>query len=238
LPQWTIQKIKLQGRYAGFDIDDFIVFTKDEYSGKEAKLLAQIKRSITITEENEIFKEVIRAAWNDFNNPDIFNKQTDAFALINAVTDTNLRTILGWARHSEDENEFLLKVNKEKFRSKKKQNLLKAFRTQLQNVNGGAPVSDCQLWDFLKNTSIKLVTISIRTQVVSIHLYYRSFPKILTLILYQFGKRSLGKYSHSIQMQGRSLTKQFREKYSILLIRRKILTLPMILKNWSCKNIG
>jgi hypothetical protein len=55
LPQWPIQKIKLQGRYAGFNIDDFIVFTKDEYSGQEAKLLAQIKRSITITEENETF---------------------------------------------------------------------------------------------------------------------------------------------------------------------------------------
>ncbi|HIH03272.1 MAG TPA: hypothetical protein HA263_05290 [Methanoregulaceae archaeon] len=72
LPQWPIQKIKLQGRYAGFNIDDFIVFTKDESTGQEAKLLAQIKRSITITEENDTFKEVIQAAWTDFNNPDIF----------------------------------------------------------------------------------------------------------------------------------------------------------------------
>ncbi|MDD1685755.1 hypothetical protein [Methanoregula sp.] len=151
LPQWPIQKIKLQGRYAGFNIDDFIVFTKDESTGQEAKLLAQIKRSITITEENETFKEVIQAAWTDFNNPDIFNKETDVFALITVISDTNLRTILDWARHSEDENEFLYKVSKGKFSSEKKQNLLKAFRTQLQNANEGIALSDHQLWDFLKH---------------------------------------------------------------------------------------
>jgi energy-coupling factor transporter ATP-binding protein EcfA2 len=151
LPQWPIQKIKLQGRYAGFNIDDFIVFTKDESTGQEAKLLAQIKRSITITEENDIFKEVIQAAWTDFINPDIFNKEADVFALITVISDTNLRTILDWARHSEDENEFLYKVGKGKFSSEKKQNLLKAFRTQLQNANGGLALSDHQLWDFLKH---------------------------------------------------------------------------------------
>ncbi len=151
LPQWPIQKIKLQGRYAGFNIDDFIVFTKDESTGQEAKLLAQIKRSITITEENDTFKEVIQAAWTDFNNPDIFNKEADVFGLITVISDTNLRTILDWARHSEDENEFLYKVGKGKFSSERKQNLLKAFRTQLQNANGGLALSDHQLWDFLKH---------------------------------------------------------------------------------------
>jgi len=151
LPQWPIQKIKLQGRYAGFNIDDFIVFTKDESTGQEAKLLAQIKRSITITEENDTFKEVIQAAWTDFNNPDIFNKEADVFALITVISDTNLRTILDWARHSEDENEFLYKVGKGKFSSEKKQNILKAFRTQLQNANEGLALSDHQLWDFLKH---------------------------------------------------------------------------------------
>jgi energy-coupling factor transporter ATP-binding protein EcfA2 len=151
LPQWPIQKIKLQGRYAGFNIDDFIVFTKDESTGQEAKLLAQIKRSITITEENDTFKEVIQAAWTDFNNPDIFNKDADVFALITVVSDTNLRTILDWARHSEDENEFLYKISKGKFSSERKQNLLKAFRTQLQNANGGLALSDHQLWVFLKH---------------------------------------------------------------------------------------
>ena len=151
LPQWPIQKIKLQGRYAGFNIDDFIVFTKDESTGQEAKLLAQIKRSITITEENDTFKEVLQAAWTDFNNPDIFNKEMDAFALITAISDTNLRTILDWARHSEDENEFLYKISKEKFSSERKQKILKAFRTQLQNANGGLALSDHQLWVFLKH---------------------------------------------------------------------------------------
>ena len=70
LPSWHIQKIKLQGSYAGFNMDDFILCTKDPNSGREAKLFFQIKHKVSITDKNSIFREVIQAAWNDFNNPD------------------------------------------------------------------------------------------------------------------------------------------------------------------------
>lgn len=155
LPPWPIQKLKLQGRYLGFNTDDFIVFTKDIQSDKEAKLLAQIKHSISITEGNETFKEVIQAAWNDFSNPDIFVLETDAIALItgplNATDTNNVRTILEWARHSKDEQEFLLKVNLDNFSSISKKNKLKAFRTQLLYANNGIEISDRELWVFLRH---------------------------------------------------------------------------------------
>src|SRR5690606_13202294 len=82
LPPWLITKIKLQGHYAGFNVDDFIVFTEDFQTGKQAKLLAQIKHAIRITQNDKIFGEVIQAAWNDFNNPEIFTQKTDSIALI------------------------------------------------------------------------------------------------------------------------------------------------------------
>jgi len=155
LPPWPIQKIKLQGHYAGFNTDDFIVFVKDIQSDKEAKLLAQIKHSISITEGDDNFKKVIQAAWNDFNNPKIFTLETDAFALItgplNATDTNNVRTILEWARHSEDEKEFLFKVNKDNFSSKIKKKKLNAFRMQLRNANDGIAISEHQLWDFLRH---------------------------------------------------------------------------------------
>ncbi|HLP47359.1 MAG TPA: hypothetical protein VK469_15515 [Candidatus Kapabacteria bacterium] len=72
LPSWPVQKIKLQGKYAGYNTDDFIVFTKDPNTGKEAKLLAQVKHTIDITESSEVFSEVIQAAWKDFTDPAIF----------------------------------------------------------------------------------------------------------------------------------------------------------------------
>ncbi|MCL4519485.1 MAG: hypothetical protein M1587_09840, partial [Thaumarchaeota archaeon] len=41
LPPWPISKIRLQGHYAGFQTDDFIVFSTEPVGGREAKLLAQ-----------------------------------------------------------------------------------------------------------------------------------------------------------------------------------------------------
>lgn len=155
LPAWPITKIKLQGRYAAYHTDDFIAFTQDPQSGKEAKLLAQLKHSIGITEGNETFGEVIQAAWEDFNNPSIFNVENDAFALITGPLSlaeiNNTRTLLEWARHCENEKEFLHKISTKGFSNEVKNKKLEAFRFHLNKANDGNNVSDEQLWNFLKS---------------------------------------------------------------------------------------
>lgn len=155
LPSWPITKFKLQGRYAGFKTDDFIVFTKDSKSQKEAKLLVQIKHDISITEGNETFAEVMQAAWNDFNDASIFDPKSDALALVTGplgATDiNNVRPLLEWAKHSENETDFLTKVSTAQFASDAKRAKLQVFRTQLTKANGGADISDKQLWEFLKS---------------------------------------------------------------------------------------
>jgi energy-coupling factor transporter ATP-binding protein EcfA2 len=155
LPPWPITKIKLQGRYACFNTDDFIVFTQDPQSRTESKLLAQLKHSISITEGNDVFGEVIQAAWNDFNDSSIFNTEIDAFALItgplSAAEINNTRTLLEWARNCENEKEFLQKVNTNGFSNETKRNKLKVFRSHLNNANGGNDVSEEQLWRFLRS---------------------------------------------------------------------------------------
>lgn len=62
LPPFPIKKIKLQGRYDGYQTDDFIAFVEDETSEAKAKLLSQIKHSVNITENDPVFGEVIQAA--------------------------------------------------------------------------------------------------------------------------------------------------------------------------------
>lgn len=62
LAPWPITKLKLQGRYAGFSTDDFIVYTKQPQAEQEAKLMAQIKHKVSITERDETFAEVMQAA--------------------------------------------------------------------------------------------------------------------------------------------------------------------------------
>lgn len=154
LPPWSIVKIKLQGSYDGFSTDDFIVFTKNSQSQYKAKLLAQIKHEISITQSDKTFPDVIKAAWNDFNDASIFNPVMDVLALITgplSSTDTNhVRPILEWARHSQDEIDFLKKVNTPHFSSDEKREKLKVFKFHLKNANGGTDVSDKELWEFLK----------------------------------------------------------------------------------------
>src|SRR5262245_11904015 len=154
LPPFPIKMIKLQGKYEGYETDDCIVFLEDRTGRQKPKLLAQIKHVVSITERDETFAKVIRAAWADFISPSVFDPNCDALALItgplNAADTENARTILEWARHAQSAEEFLNKVNLSKFSSDAKQSKLKAFRMQLQKANGDVDVGDENLWRFLK----------------------------------------------------------------------------------------
>jgi hypothetical protein len=155
LPCNPINKIKLQGKFADYQTDDLIVFTQDPTGKGERKLLGQIKHSIKITKNDSTFKEVIQSAWNDFNNPQVFTKKRDAIALITgplSTTDTSdVRTILDWARHSEDSKEFFEKVELVKFSSEQKRSKLKAFKTNLKKANNNEEVPDDEIFNFLKH---------------------------------------------------------------------------------------
>lgn len=169
LPYFYIKKVKLQGRYANFDTDDMIVFLEEPSGKQETKLLAQIKHSVRITSEDKDFKKCISAAWSDFNKKEIFTIGKDAFALITgplSVIDINdTRTILEWARYSEDENDFMTRVRKTKFSSKPKIDKLDAFRLQIKSINNDREISDKQLWLFMKNFHLLGYDLDIRTGV-------------------------------------------------------------------------
>ncbi|WDU77708.1 hypothetical protein [Lysinibacillus sp. G01H] len=158
LPNIEIKKIKLQGKYDGYDTDDFIVFGKNLLTHKEQKILGQVKNSISISASNDVFKDVIQAAWNDFNNQSLFNKDEDTIVLVTGPlsnTDIkNTRVILEWARCSENEVEFIDKVNMPKFSSNEKQAKLNSFKAQLKQANNNQDIDDKELWEFLRSFHI------------------------------------------------------------------------------------
>ncbi len=53
-PSCPIKKIKLQGKYAGYDTDDLIVFVERPNDRQERKLLGQTKHFIKITEGDNV----------------------------------------------------------------------------------------------------------------------------------------------------------------------------------------
>ncbi len=154
LPCWPIYKIKLQGRHAGYETDDAIVFVKEPNSGKERKMLCQIKHSIEITDQNETFGEVIQAAWNDFKNPKIFTQRRDIIALITGPLRTGDRTarhLLEYARAQKNSDEFFINIEKTSFISDEERAKCKAFRNQSFRANKDKPVSDEELFQFLRH---------------------------------------------------------------------------------------
>lgn len=168
-PGCVINRIKLQGRYAGYDTDDLIVYVKGQGDGEEQRLLGQVKHSIAITERDVVFGEVIQAAWNDFNNPQIFRRGKDCIALItgplSATDSDNVREILEWARSCENSGDFFTKIELANFSSKAKQQKLNAFRSQLMKANGGHKVPDEEFFQFLKHFHLLGYDLDIRAGV-------------------------------------------------------------------------
>lgn len=155
IPSYPISKIRLQAKSAGYDTDDMVVFVEKENGNQQRKILCQIKHSINITENDEVFSDVIQAAWNDFNNASNFSKGKDAIALITgplSASDINdVRTILEWARQFDTEGEFIEIIEKTRISSQSKQRKLQAFKTNLKKANGGDSLSDKALFEFLKH---------------------------------------------------------------------------------------
>ncbi len=180
-PNYPITRIKLQGRYAGYDTDDLIVFTKASDDGRERKLLGQIKHRIEINKSSDVFGEVIQAAWDDFGKAHLFTKGQDVIALITgplSATDTyDVRMILDWARQSETSEEFLTKVELENVSSQQKRTKLLAFRHHLEKANDGNDVSDDDFHQFLRHFHLlgydldlnAGVTLSLLQTVIGLH---------------------------------------------------------------------
>lgn len=150
-----ITKIELQCKHQGFSTDDMVVYTTDPETNSEHKLLAQIKSNISISDSDQEFQKVIQSAWKDFNNDLIFKKDRDIIVLITgplSKTDIiNTRTILEWAKCSNNETEYFEKINKTNFSSDKKREKLNVFRNSIKKANHDKEVSNELIFLFLKH---------------------------------------------------------------------------------------
>ncbi len=167
LPNWPIIEIQLQGKYLGYATDDIIVFCKDPTTERQAKLLGQIKHSVEITKSSEVFGNVIKAAWDDFNNPKVFSHSNyDAISLITgplAAIDTNaVRQLLIQARDSRDASDFIRRIELGKFTSNDQRKKLDIFKYHLKAANGNIGLTDEKLLSFLKSFHLLIYDLDIK----------------------------------------------------------------------------
>jgi len=183
LPTWPITKIKLQGRYLNYETDDLVVYAKNPINDNESKkLLGQIKHSISITNGNKEFANVLQAAWNDFNNPKIFTQEKDIIALITGplseIDTIHVRDLLEQAKHAEDALDFRIRVNLGKFTSQEQRDKLRVFESHLKNANNNTDLTPDQLWRFLRSFHLLIYDLDIKGVTLSLlHSLIRQFSE-------------------------------------------------------------
>jgi hypothetical protein len=127
---------------------------KSETAAARPSCLRKSSTRSALLKKDEVFEKVIKAAWLDFQNPEIFDANYDEIALITGPLSShdvdNARRLLEWARTSANAQEFLEKVNLSKFSSDAKREKLQAFQAQLKKANNGVDLDDETLWQFMK----------------------------------------------------------------------------------------
>lgn len=149
-PNCVIERIQLQGRTAGFQTDDCILFLKNTNLSTEHKYLVSVKKTLSFTKSNEDFRDSLAGMWTDFKNGAVFDPQTDKFAIVTSnlsQTDHNdfVQGVLSFAKHSNT----LEELNQKLQSSSQKQEKLAVVKEILQEAYTDT-LSDSELLQFLK----------------------------------------------------------------------------------------
>ena len=136
LPPWPIREVKLQNKVEGFDTDDVLVVVEEPLNRGTRKLIAQIKHDLNFTNGDQTFGKSIQAAWRDFKNPVLFQKEQDRIALITGhlrgTQERDVVWLLRQARRTADHVVFFRHVNETNFSSDSKRARLAAFQAHLK----------------------------------------------------------------------------------------------------------
>ena len=105
------KRVCFQAKRLNINTDDLVVYT---YRGQnEGKLLCQIKHKTVVGANNNIFKSVICAAWEDFYIENL-DKERDRIALITANISasalSSFQFIHQQALYAVDEKDFLIEL--------------------------------------------------------------------------------------------------------------------------------
>jgi hypothetical protein len=156
LPNHKIKRIELQAKRIRYATDDLVAITQDLNNQEEVKMLVQVKHDAPVIDGDGVFSKVISGAWKDFKNPKVFKQNKDKLVLVTgpmSKTDIeDVRTILNWARHSKDWNDFYNnKISLPNYSSDSKRNKLKVFRNQIKKANDGVEPSNDDVFSFLRH---------------------------------------------------------------------------------------
>ena len=146
-----VQRLDFQAKNLGWGTDDLLVTAPESAGG--AKLLCQMKHSLSATKSDSEFQSVIAEAWKDINNP-MFNKETDRIALITGFIAKDhvraLREIHAEAAGNTDAQLFVDRIKLGNYHSNETRSVFEAVRYGITNGNDSQEPTNEQLLDFWK----------------------------------------------------------------------------------------
>lgn len=146
-----IHSIRFQSKQAGKETDDLLIKTQDQ-DDHIHQLLCQIKHKLTVSKDNQEFKETLQRAWNDFLADD-FNKENDCIAFITGPTTIknveHVKVVFDIARHCANVEEFISKIRTPNFISQAKRDVVSTIESLVEEFSG-TKQPDSLIWQFLK----------------------------------------------------------------------------------------
>jgi len=154
LPGAIIRSVEFQQRVGGHPLDDVIVKAINR-DGSAATLEIQVKRTLTFTASDTVFREVVGQIWEAAQRLDF---KTSRYELAAAIARTSTRIeracqeVLHWARQVPDGGTFAAHIARPKFASDGMRSFVDVFRANL--ALAGAPTDDETVWQLLRRFQI------------------------------------------------------------------------------------
>jgi hypothetical protein len=147
----TLTEVHFQTERLGWKTDDILV-VGETANGAKRKLLAQVKRSLTISAADDDCFKAISDFWTDFRHNAEFDRATDRFALITLFGTHTLLAhfggLLSCAKASRDAADFEARVATKGLLNATSKKHLGEIRKILEQHEAGTVTSD-DLWAFL-----------------------------------------------------------------------------------------
>ncbi|MEX2168086.1 MAG: hypothetical protein WD851_02145 [Pirellulales bacterium] len=157
----VVEEVHLQTAHAGWLTDDILVHGRSG-DGQISKLALQVKRSLTISSTDSECVKTFSGFWMDFHDASRFNKERDRLSVVvlhgTQILMQNFVPLLDCARASRDAADFQGRG----YLSKKAQTNCDSIRAICAAANG-SPVTDQDLWEFLKSLHILVYDLATST---------------------------------------------------------------------------
>ena len=154
LPGLKVSRLEFQTKDKGYKLDDTLIVLRDS-TGNETKILAQIKRSLSLIRGNKKFRKTIADAWGDYNNRLLFNKIKDYCLLATGPLSRNDTNAIGWlcnrVRYCDVEDEFEDRILNSPAISLPHKELYKTIKQFIQDSENGSVVAGREIKRFLSH---------------------------------------------------------------------------------------